>query len=124
MPRGSPESHMHAFIDSIPDSKLIGTFGTPGTNIYRDIDYRLDMQSMTTPAEGECIKFNLQVQVNKGCRKRSVAMLAPGSIAWILLPVDETWSPDKIREELRKSVTGHKLAPVTEGMEVMGKGRK
>lgn len=51
---------MNDLIDSIPDSKLIGTFGSPGTKIYRDLDYRLDMLSYTTEKDGKGIKFNLQ----------------------------------------------------------------
>lgn len=74
---------MNDFIDSIPDSKLIGTFGSPGTKIYRNQDYRLDMQGYTTEKDGKSIKFNLQVQVNKGCTKKSVARIAPSSMAWI-----------------------------------------
>jgi hypothetical protein len=39
------------------------------------------MQNITTPQEGTSIMFNLQVQVNKGCMQRSVAKLAPNSVA-------------------------------------------
>lgn len=76
MPRSSPQDHMNDSIDSIPDSKPIGTFGSPGTKIYRDQDYRLDMEGYTTEKDGKGIKFNPQVQVDKGCTKKSVARIA------------------------------------------------
>jgi hypothetical protein len=100
MPRGAPEDHIKEFIESIPDSKLIGTFGTPGTRIYHDTGYRLDMQSYSSETEGAGIRFNLQVQVNFGNPKKSVQKLAPGSVAWVLLPIDETWTAQMIRDDL------------------------
>jgi hypothetical protein len=106
MARGSPTDHIKDFIDSIPDSSLTGAFGDNGTKVYGDIDYRLDMQGYTTAQEGRGIKFNLQVQVNYGCRKKSVAKLAPDSVACLLLPVDETWTPQEIRDAVKKTVTG------------------
>jgi hypothetical protein len=67
------------------------------------------MQGYTTAQEGRGIQFDLQVQVNYGCRKKSVAKLAPDSVAVLLLPVDETWTPRQIRDALKKTVTGWKV---------------
>ncbi|EAT85423.2 hypothetical protein HBI56_135610 [Parastagonospora nodorum] len=119
MPRGSPENHIKEFIESIPDSKLTGTFGSPGANVFSDTGYRLDMQNYTSDDDNKeaGIRFNLQVQVNFGNPKRSVQKLAPGSVAWILLPVDDTWTPKMIRDELLKSVTGYRVDPPKEKKE-------
>jgi hypothetical protein len=35
-----------------------------------------------------------------------VENLAPGTVAYALVPVDNMWSPDEIKEALRSSVTG------------------
>ena len=49
----------HAWIDEIPDSKLEGGIGSG--SIYKDENFRLDMQGFTTAKDGEPQKFNIQM---------------------------------------------------------------
>ena len=102
MVSGNPTKWIKAWIDSIPDSKLEGGIRDRG-KIYHDRDLRLDCQETL---RGEVAEYNLQVQVNKQCRHTSVKNIAPDTVAYCFAPVDEPWSADKIREELKKTVTG------------------
>jgi len=51
MPRGSPEDHIKDLIESTPDSKLTGTFGATGANVFSDTGYRLEVQNYTSDAQ-------------------------------------------------------------------------
>ena len=50
----------------------------------------LDCQNITT---NDSLRFNLQDQVNYWISDSSVAVLAPGTVAWVLVPVKNMWSP-------------------------------
>ncbi|KAF2240509.1 hypothetical protein BU26DRAFT_398127, partial [Trematosphaeria pertusa] len=89
------------WIDDIPDSKLEGTFSK---KMHNNTEMRLDMQGYTTDMPGKPRCFNLQVQINRGCKNKSLAKLAPYSVAFTLVPCDETWTPAKIKAELKKTV--------------------
>ncbi|KAF2035028.1 hypothetical protein EK21DRAFT_55638 [Setomelanomma holmii] len=93
------------FIDDIPDSKLEVGIKDRGT-VYRDRDLRLDNHETTRRDKAI---YNLQVQVNEACRHTSLAMAVPDSVARCSAPVKDPWSAQKIRDELKKSVTGFVL---------------
>ncbi|KAI0315671.1 hypothetical protein OF83DRAFT_1265903, partial [Amylostereum chailletii] len=59
---GRASKALEAFINSIPDAKLTG-LSTGAATLYKDTDFRLDMQGMTSDKPQ---KFNLQVQINNG----------------------------------------------------------
>jgi hypothetical protein len=94
------------WIDDIPDNKLDGAFGH--RSIYKDRDYRLDNQGETTH---EPRMFNLQVQVNRGCKGTTLARLAPYMVAFCLAPIDGSWTPKQIKDALKATVTGGKVMP-------------
>ncbi|KAF7955396.1 uncharacterized protein EAE97_000655 [Botrytis byssoidea] len=85
------------FIDDIPDSTLTG-FPTSGGTIYKDADFRLDMQGMTT---GDPKKHNLQVQVTK---VTTLKKAAPKTVASLLVLQDDPPSAETIKKELKISV--------------------
>ena len=58
------------FIDDIPDLKLLGGFPSKSCTIHSDLNYRLDVQTITT---GPPKAWNLQIQANKGPKKRDKA---------------------------------------------------
>ncbi|KAM0124279.1 hypothetical protein ACHAP3_010486 [Botrytis cinerea] len=82
------------FIDEIPDSKLTD-FPTFGGTIYKNTDFRLDMQSMAT---GDPKKHNLQVQVSKETK------LAPKTVASLLVLQDDPPSAEAIKKALKATV--------------------
>jgi hypothetical protein len=87
------------FIDDIPDAKLTGGF-VRGT-IWSTDHCRFDSQGYTS---NEPKHFNLQVQVNKHCPRRSMQKLAPKTVAICLAPVDNPWTPAQIKEALKETV--------------------
>lgn len=99
------------FIDDIPDSKLEGGMRERGT-IWQDDhqNFRLDNQE-TIHRYGEPAVYNIQVQVNKQCTITSFVKgrVQGKTFAWILAPVDDPWSAQEIRDELKRSVTGFPL---------------
>ncbi|RKU44771.1 hypothetical protein DL546_006444 [Coniochaeta pulveracea] len=66
-----------AFVENIPDNKLKGLApnAVPGT-IHNDANFRLDLQGMTSNHD-----WNLQIQVNYGCKITSLRSVAPDTIA-------------------------------------------
>ena len=101
------------FIDDIPGLKLLGGFPGKPCTIHSDLNYRLDMQTITT---GPPKAWNLQIQANKGPKKRGKSSRSSahqaaekgtrkaGSIAMILVPVDDPWSPAEIKQALKAEV--------------------
>ncbi|KAF2866813.1 hypothetical protein BDV95DRAFT_622804 [Massariosphaeria phaeospora] len=91
-------------------SKLEGGFGY---RVHNTTDARLDMQGYTTvkDEDEETRCFNLQVQINKSCKRKSLQRYAPGSFAVLLVPVHENWTAEQIKEGLIASVTGYVVSP-------------
>ena len=58
------------FIDDIPDLRLLGGFLSKSCTIHSDLNYRLDVQTIIT---GPPKAWNLQIQANKGPKKRDKA---------------------------------------------------
>ncbi|KAM5370598.1 hypothetical protein ACJZ2D_008424 [Fusarium nematophilum] len=86
------------FINDIPDSKLQG-FPNSQTTLFRDRDFRLDMQGITSGGE-----WNLQIQVNYSATSTSLRRFAPNTIAGpVLVPMTNPMTPDEIRAELRST---------------------
>jgi hypothetical protein len=106
---GFPTKFINSFIDSIPDEKLEGGIRNRGT-IYKDRDMRLDCQETI---DGENPEYDIRVQINKDCRHTSLAMAAPDSVAYCFAPVIQSWPASKIREELKKTVTGWPIPKVS-----------
>ncbi|KAJ7217077.1 hypothetical protein GGX14DRAFT_601928 [Mycena pura] len=83
--------------DDLPDDKLEALPTLPGT-IYKDTNFRLDMQGMTTPVTEkrnkqvvviEPAKHNLQIQVNKNTTVSTLKKAVPNTVAGpILVPSD------------------------------------
>ncbi|KAF2640187.1 hypothetical protein P280DRAFT_526417 [Massarina eburnea CBS 473.64] len=90
------------FIDSIKDDVLRG-FPSTEMTIAADVNYRLDMQGITTK-EPRC--YNLQLQVNRGANLSTLRGLVSESVVVILLPCTEPLSmtPYEIKEELTRQV--------------------
>ncbi|KAK4118878.1 hypothetical protein N657DRAFT_637728 [Parathielavia appendiculata] len=81
------------FIDNIPDHKLENFSDGPGT-IHKDIDLRLDMQGITNNDE-----WNLQIQVNYGCKTTSLKPYAPDTVAGpVLVSRTAPLTPEEIRQ--------------------------
>lgn len=89
------------FIDSLPDSKLIGLPKVPKTGMFTDGTFRLDMQGMTSNK-----KHNLQIQVSNKPKIPSWGVVAPNTVAGpVLASADEKeWTPEKIREEFKAKI--------------------
>ncbi|KAF6800997.1 hypothetical protein CSOJ01_12093 [Colletotrichum sojae] len=66
---------LKSFIDEIPEAKLENFPGSQQT-LYRDENFRLDMQGMTSNDE-----WNLQIQVNYKPKITSLNELAPDTVA-------------------------------------------
>jgi hypothetical protein len=98
----SAPKYISAWIDEIPDSKLEGGIRDRGT-IWTTIDFRLDCQETI---HHEPARYNLQIQYTHSTIKK----VAPKSMAFTEAPVNDPWTAEKIREELKNSVTGFPLA--------------
>lgn len=96
---------IYNFIEDIPDSKLEGGIGSD--YVHKDINLRLDNQGTFTRDGVEY--YNLQVQVNKGCKHRTLKKLAPDTVAICLAPIEEPWTGEQIRKALAATVTGRPL---------------
>jgi len=115
---GKASKALKDFIDEIPDSNLEALPPSAGT-IYTTKHFRLDMQgvswiyskqpltkplsradgSMYPQMTGSQEHYNLQIQVNKGTTFASKTPAGP-----VLVPSDNPWSAEKIKEELRNSI--------------------
>jgi len=116
---GKASKALKDFIDEIPDSNLEALPPSGGT-IYTTKHFRLDMQGvswiyskqlLTRPLSradglmypqmtGSQEHYNLQIQVNTTLKK-----FAPKTAAGpVLVPSDNPWSAEKIKEELRNSI--------------------
>lgn len=123
--RDSPKKKIKLWIDAIPDSRLAGAFAEKQT-IKEDNFFRLDCQGVTTSTPH---RFNLQVQVNFEVPDSSLAMLAPATVAWALVPAEYMWTPQEIKSALKSTVTGWNIPrPGPEGiiteLPKKGKGMK
>ncbi|KAH7175381.1 hypothetical protein EDB81DRAFT_874234 [Dactylonectria macrodidyma] len=86
------------FIDSIPDEKLEG-FPSSQTTIFRDQNFRLDMQGITSSGD-----WNLQIQVNYSASSTSLRRIAPKTIAGpVLVSPTNPLAPDQIRAEFKRT---------------------
>ncbi|KAI0346108.1 hypothetical protein BDW22DRAFT_1425635 [Trametopsis cervina] len=77
---GKADKALVAFINAIPDDKLTAIPTNTGT-LYRDTDFRLDMQGMTT---GNPQRHNLQVQINKQTTISTLKKHAPATVSTYL----------------------------------------
>ena len=99
---GRREKEAMAFIDSIPDSKLTGLPQNTSTTIFKDKNFRLDMQGvcrcmallslvLTTVCKqmtsSSPKQHNLQVQVNYQTTITSLQEFSPDSCAKVLAPM-------------------------------------
>ncbi|RSL71773.1 hypothetical protein CEP53_001349 [Fusarium sp. AF-6] len=90
---GKAGKALRNFILSIPDDKING-FTDGEHTLYKDANYRLDNQGLTT---GDPQRYSLQVQVTTlSTLKREVGK----TVATALVPTAEDWTPDMIRNEL------------------------
>ncbi|KAK3897085.1 hypothetical protein C8A05DRAFT_20078 [Staphylotrichum tortipilum] len=96
---GGLEPRVRNFIDYIPDSKLSGFPNLP-TTLYKDVDLRLDMQGITSNDE-----WNIQIQVNFGCKTTSLRPFAPTTVAGpALVSRTASLSLEEIRAILRATM--------------------
>jgi hypothetical protein len=103
----SPPKVTRDWIDDIPDNKFEGGIRNRGT-IYKDRNrnFRLDNQETINRSPA---MYNLLVQVNKSCKLTTFKKQALKTFAWILAPVNDPWSAEKIKGTLKTSVTGRPL---------------
>ncbi|KAK3066694.1 hypothetical protein LTR53_016854 [Teratosphaeriaceae sp. CCFEE 6253] len=88
------------FIEDIPDHKLDGLPRNEDT-LYKDRNYRLDMQGMTSSKPAE---HNLQVQVNRDPKISSLKNAKGATVAGpVLAPGDGSMTPAEIRAGLQAS---------------------
>ncbi|KAH7305447.1 hypothetical protein B0I35DRAFT_443806 [Stachybotrys elegans] len=86
------------FIDEIPDSKLQGLPNSQ-TTLYRDQNFRLDMQGMTSSGQ-----WNLQIQVNNRPKASSLREYAPDTVSGpVLVSPDSPMDAEAIREGFRNT---------------------
>ncbi|KAI1425279.1 hypothetical protein F5Y12DRAFT_714322 [Xylaria sp. FL1777] len=98
---GKASKQLKIFIANIPDDKLKSFPSVAGT-IYKDQNFRLDMQGLTT---GKPQSYNLQIQVNKETSISTLKKVAPTTVAGpVLVPKDKTPGPDDIRKEFSDSM--------------------
>ncbi|KAF2632270.1 hypothetical protein BU25DRAFT_146092 [Macroventuria anomochaeta] len=104
-----PTKTLRAWIDNIPDNELEGGIRDHGT-IWEDRphqNFRLDSQEVIARA-GEPVMYDIQVQVNNQC---TISTFKKGKsvfgefFAWILAHADDPWSAQKVRDELKATVT-------------------
>jgi hypothetical protein len=100
MPSSWKLSHM--WIDDIPDSKLEGGIGSG--SIYKDANFRLDMQGLTTAKDGEPQKLNIQMQANKHAPVSSIRKLAPGTVAEVRITVMAPYTAADIKSKPHESL--------------------
>ncbi|KAK8034619.1 hypothetical protein PG993_009614 [Apiospora rasikravindrae] len=92
------------FIDDIPDEKLQGFRTSPGL-IWRDVNFRLNMQGLTTAGE-----HNLQIQVNNATSVTTLKPLAPNTIAGPVFVAQSSVSTSAIKGSTAKSkANGQKI---------------
>jgi hypothetical protein len=48
--------------------------------------------------------YNLQVQINNQTRITSLKKAAPRTVAHVLVPTDDTWTPQQIKDALTNSI--------------------
>ncbi|KAM0414694.1 hypothetical protein ACHAPT_013456 [Fusarium lateritium] len=105
---GKASKALKEFIESIPDGKINGFMNREHT-LYKDVNYRLDNQGLTT---GEPKFNNLKVQVNRettlGTLDRETAFSAlqreaGKTVVTALVPLEGGWTPDMSRDELLRT---------------------
>ncbi|KAI9807253.1 MAG: hypothetical protein M1826_004569 [Phylliscum demangeonii] len=97
--RQRPGALLRDFLDDIPDGafdKLFTPGAQPGT-LHRDRDFRLDWQRNTSDA----LHFNVQVQINKETEEAALKRWTRRSVTLTLIPVENVWSADEIRAQIR-----------------------
>ncbi|KAG4435591.1 hypothetical protein IFR05_008937 [Cadophora sp. M221] len=97
---GKNTKKVAAFIESIPNAKLEGLTRLGGT-IFKDTDFRLDMQGMTT---GRPRMHNLQVQINRETTITSLKKAAPQTVASLLVEEENPGTPAEIKQGLIASI--------------------
>lgn len=98
---------MHAFIEDISDSKLVGGF-CYGTIYTGHKNFRLDLQGLTTTKDGEPQKYNIQMQVNNRPAMTSLEAMAPDTVATVQVPLDEPYTAAQIKAMLLADLVRNK----------------
>ncbi|WEW56992.1 hypothetical protein PRK78_002451 [Emydomyces testavorans] len=88
------------FIEAIPDHKL-KDIPDSTTLLCKNRNFRLDMQGVTTK---DPKKWNIQVQINNQTTITTLKREKGKTVSIVLVPIDKTWSPKRIREELLKKL--------------------
>ncbi|KAF8454819.1 hypothetical protein BDZ91DRAFT_852901 [Kalaharituber pfeilii] len=100
-PKNRAEVAFEEFLAKIPEDKLQRPFSDRIRTIYQDVNYRLDMQSMTADS------WNLQIQANIMAKEKTVATLSPNTASEVRVPYetesDGDWGPDQIRTKFREN---------------------
>jgi len=96
---GKATKAVKEFIENIPAAKLTG-FPTASGQIWKDKNFRLDMQGMTSDR-----KFNLQIQANKDAKLTSVRDISPQTVAGpVLIGEHETVTAEEVRQKFRDKI--------------------
>ncbi|CAF9916954.1 MAG: hypothetical protein HETSPECPRED_003057 [Heterodermia speciosa] len=99
---GKGRKALKDFIGNIPEEKLTDFPSNNGACIYKDTNFRMDMQSITTD---EPKKYNIQIQINSETTVSTLKKLAPSTMVTILPPVDEPrWTAEQTRQALLDNI--------------------
>ncbi|KAI4595646.1 hypothetical protein KJ359_006635 [Pestalotiopsis sp. 9143b] len=101
---GKATDAIKAFIQDIPDEKLVGfSDPNPTYTVYNDKDFRLDVQNMVA---GKPPQFNIQVQINAGTSISTLKKMSKKSknrgttVAKALIPSDGSFTAADVRNAL------------------------
>jgi hypothetical protein len=102
MPGSKARKSLTSFIKEIRDEKLVALPEKGGhRTLVMSRNFRLDRQCVTSVDPRH---QNLQIQVNSQSRIRQLRGLIGKSVTKALVPIDGSWSPQRIREELRRNI--------------------
>ncbi|KAJ4138651.1 hypothetical protein NW768_002502 [Fusarium equiseti] len=95
--RESAKGELKSFIDNIPAIRLVNFPPSAASNpVHSDMNFRLDMQGITSAGE-----FNLQVQVNRQTKNKSLRAAASQTVAGpVLVSPYYPMTAEEVREEL------------------------
>jgi hypothetical protein len=102
MPGSKASKSLILFIKEIRDEKLIALPEKGGhKTLVMSRNFRLDRQCVTSVDPRH---ENLQVQVNNQSRIKQLRGMIGKSVSKALVPIDGSWSPQRIRAELIKNI--------------------